>query len=330
VPVLDLVLAKTPAQIDVLIAASSGEIDESLVGVLDERSQAVDRVHAAGERLQFVRNALVELDRHARIDPAAVAGNLGSEAPPRVARLGERTPMLDQLLRERPDLAEQRVRFLEREDAFGHTVMIENEVAAGQRVKLADLDAVTLDAYGTLLALDDPVGSLAAIVPGFDRDAVERAFLEEASYYTKHAHEGRDARTLKQLRAQCTEVFNRALGSDITPEQFTGALRFAFLPGVLDAVAALHRRGLEVAVVSNWDVALHHHLAPLDVLVVTSADAGVAKPDPAPLLLALEQLRVEPTRTLHVGDGEADRASAAAAGAAFVPAPLPEAVAQWT
>jgi HAD superfamily hydrolase (TIGR01549 family) len=330
VPVLDLVLPQPPAEIDVLAATPCGEIDESLIGVLDQRSQAVDRVHAAGERLQFVRNPLVELDRHTRIDPAAVAGNLGSEATSRVACLGERAPMLDQLLRERPDLAEQRVRFLEREDAFGHVVMIENDVAAGQRLNLADLDAVTLDAYGTLLELDDPVGSLAAIVPGFDRAAVERAFLEEAAYYTEHAHEGRDARTLKQLRARCAEVFNRALGSNVTPEQFTGALRFAFLPSVLDAVAALRRRGLEVAVVSNWDVALHDHLAPLDVLVVTSADAGVAKPDPTPLLLALEQLRVEPTRTLHIGDSDADGASAAAAGAAFVPAPLPEAVAQWT
>jgi FMN phosphatase YigB (HAD superfamily) len=202
-------------------------------------------------------------------------------------------------------------------------------VAAGQRVKLADLDAVTLDAYGTLLELDDPVGALAAVLRGFDRADVERAFREEAAYYTEHAHEGRDAGTLKQLRAECTEVFNRALGSGITPEQFTGSLRFTFLPGVLDAIAALRRRGLELAVVSNWDIALHAHLAPLDLPVVTSADAGVAKPDAAPLLLALKQLRVDPIRALHIGDGDADSASAAAAGVAFVRAPLPEAVAQW-
>lgn len=329
-PVLDLVLTEAPAQIDVLVAAPRGKVDETLVRVLDQRSQAVDRVDAAGERLQLVGHALVELDGGSRIDPPAVPRDLGSEAAACRARLGERAPMLDELLGERPDLAEHRVGLLEREDAFGHVVMIENDVAAGQRVELADVDAVTLDAYGTLLELDDPVGSLAAIVPGFDRAAVERAFLEEAAYYTAHAHEGRDPATLKQLRAKCTDVFNRALGSHVTPEQFTGTLRFVFLPGVLDAVAALRRRGLEIAVVSNWDVALHSHLAPLDVVVVTSADAGVAKPDPAPLLLALERLAIEPSRTLHVGDGDADRASAAAAGVAFAPAPLVEAVAQWT
>jgi HAD superfamily hydrolase (TIGR01509 family) len=330
VPVLDLVLTQTPAQVDVFVAPPRREVDQPFVGVLDQRSEAMDRVYATSERLQLVRDSLVELGRHSRIDPTAVPGNLSSEASSSRARLRQRAAMLDQLTRKRPDLMEQRVRLLEREDAFGHVVMIENDVAAGQRVKLADLDAVTLDAYGTLLELDDPVGSLAAIVPSFDRNAVERAFLEEAAYYADHAHEGRDPRTLKQLRAECTQVFNRALGSDVTPDQFTGALRFVFLPGVLDAVATLRRHGLDIAVVSNWDVALHTHLAPLDLVVVTSADAGVAKPDPAPLLLALDRLRVDPTRTLHIGDGDADRASAAAAGAAFVPAPLPEAIAQWT
>jgi HAD superfamily hydrolase (TIGR01549 family) len=329
VPVLDLVLTEAPAQIDVLVAASRGKVDEALVGVLDQRSQAVDRVDTARERLQLVGHALVERDRAAWVDPAAVPGDLGGEAATRGARVGERASMLDELLSERPDLAQHRVGLLEREDAFGHVVMIENDVAAGQRLELADFDAVTLDAYGTLLELDDPVGSLAALVPDFGRTAVERAFLEEAAYYTAHAHEGRDATTLKQLRAECTDVFNRALGSDVTPEQFTGTLRFVFLPGVLDAVAALRKRGLEIAVVSNWDVALHSHLSTLEVVVVTSADAGVAKPDPAPLLLALERLAVQPSRTLHIGDGDADRASAAAAGVAFAPAPLVDAVAQW-
>jgi HAD superfamily hydrolase (TIGR01549 family) len=329
VPILDLVLTETPAQIDILPAAPRGKVDEALVGILDQCSQAMDRVDATGERLQLVRHALVKLDGRSRVDSAAVPRDLGGEATARRAGLGERSPMRDELLGERPDLAEQRVGLLEREDTFGHVVMIENDVAAGQRVELAEVDAVTLDAYGTLLELDDPVGSLAAIVPGFDRVAVERAFLEEAAYYTEHAHEGRDPSTLKQLRAKCTDVFNRALGSDVTPEQFTGALRFVFLPGALDAVAALRKRGLEIAVVSNWDVALHSHLAPLDVVVVTSADAGVAKPDPAPLLLALDRLAIDPRRTLHIGDGDADRASAAAAGVAFAPAPLVEAVAQW-
>jgi HAD superfamily hydrolase (TIGR01509 family) len=208
--------------------------------------------------------------------------------------------------------------------------MIENDVTAGQRLELADFDAVTLDAYGTLVELADPVGALAEILPGFGRADVDCAFREEAAYYAAHAHEGRDRATLAKLRADCTDVFNRALGSHLSPEEFTGALRFVFLPGALEATVALRRRGLALAVVSNWDIELREHLSPLDVLVVTSADAGVAKPDPAPLQLAIGQLGVEPERTLHIGDAEADRESAAAAGTAFAPAPIEEAAARWT
>jgi HAD superfamily hydrolase (TIGR01509 family) len=202
-------------------------------------------------------------------------------------------------------------------------------VAAGQRVELADLDAVTLDAYGTLLELDDPVGRLAELVPGFPRDEIDRAFRVEAGYYAEHAHEGRDAASLTQLRNDCTAVFNRALGSTVSPKEFVEALRFAFLPGALEAVDAIRRRGLAVAVVSNWDVELCTHLAPLDVLVVTSADAGAPKPSPRPLALALTRLDIDRNRTLHIGDSDADSECARAAGVSFAPAPVAEVVGRW-
>jgi nicotinate-nucleotide--dimethylbenzimidazole phosphoribosyltransferase len=57
---------------------------------------------------------------------------------------------------------------------------------------------------------------------------------------------------------------------------------------------------------------LHH----LDV-IVTSVDAGAAKPDPAALRVALERLGARPDRALYVGDLDTDRAAAHAAGTAF-------------
>jgi HAD superfamily hydrolase (TIGR01509 family) len=207
--------------------------------------------------------------------------------------------------------------------------MIENDVTAGQRLELAAIDAVTLDAYGTLLELDDPVRFLSALTPEFDAADVARAFREESEYYRAHAHEGRDEETLLDLRRRCTDVFNRALGSTLTPTEFVGALRFVFLPNAIEAVEFFRARGIDVAVVSNWDVNLADHLAPLDVMVVTSAEAGAAKPDPAPLRLALERLRVAPARALHVGDSAADAESAKAAGTAFAPSPLGEVLARW-
>ena len=61
--------------------------------------------------------------------------------------------------------------------------------------------------------------------------------------------------------------------------------------------------------------------------VVTSAEAGVPKPDPAAFLLALERLGVAASRALHIGDEDADERGASAAGMHFAPAPLSTAVA---
>ena len=201
-------------------------------------------------------------------------------------------------------------------------------MTAGQR--LAEIDAVTIDAFGTLLELRDPVESLARLLPGFDRDAVARAFRAENEFYVPRSHEGRDAESLARLRAASTQVFNDALGSSLAPGEFVGALEFTFIDGALEAVEALTAHGLAVCVVSNWDIGLHDWLDGLGVPVITSAEAGAPKPDPAVFRLALERLGVDPARTLHVGDGDADELGAAAAGLRFAPAPLAEAVEAWT
>ena len=60
--------------------------------------------------------------------------------------------------------------------------------------------------------------------------------------------------------------------------------------------------------------------------VVTSAQAGAPKPEPAVFTLALELLGVQPSRALHVGDSDSDEAGASAAGMHFAPAPLAQAV----
>ena len=78
---------------------------------------------------------------------------------------------------------------------------------------------------------------------------------------------------------------------------------------------------------SNWDVGLAEQLERIGAdhffsTVVTSAEAGAAKPDPAAFRLALQRLGVEPARALHVGDEAEDEEGAAAAGMRFAPAPL--------
>jgi putative hydrolase of the HAD superfamily len=204
-------------------------------------------------------------------------------------------------------------------------------------MRLAELDAVTIDAYGTLVRLTGPVpelrAGLAALGVERDAEAVGLAFAKESAYYREHSFEGRDEASLYDLRLRCVAIILDELGSDLEPaafvDGFVAAMRFELLPDAGAALQKLRRHGLAVAVVSNWDVGLAQHLGGLglgDVTVVTSAQAGAPKPDPAVFTLALELLGVQPSRALHVGDSDADEAGASAAGMQFAPAPLARAV----
>jgi len=205
-------------------------------------------------------------------------------------------------------------------------------------MRLAELDAVTIDAYGTLVQLTGPVpelqAGLAALGVEREAEAIARAFATESAYYREHSFEGRDGASLYELRLRCVAIILDELGSELEPaafvDGFVAAMRFELLPDARAALRRLRRFGLAVAVVSNWDVGLARHLDGLglggDVTVVTSAEAGAPKPDPAVFILALERLGVQPDRALHIGDSDSDQAGASAAGMHFAPAPLGRAV----
>jgi HAD superfamily hydrolase (TIGR01509 family) len=189
----------------------------------------------------------------------------------------------------------------------------------------AEIDVVTIDAFGTLVELKDPIGSLARVLPGHEPADIERAFEAEAAFYMDNSHRF----ALSELYGKSAAIFNESLGSALTPDEYVAALdtEYAVLPGVLEALARLRSLGLELAVVGNWDERLPEHLerlglAPFFAAVVTSAAAGAAKPDPRPFLAALEVVGGRPERALHVGDSPADEDGARAAGLRFLPAPL--------
>jgi putative hydrolase of the HAD superfamily len=198
-----------------------------------------------------------------------------------------------------------------------------------------DVDAVTIDAYGTLVQLRDPVPALRAALAarGVERtdDAVRDAFAAEVAYYVPRSHEGRDAASLAALRRTCTRVFLDAADAgslDADEFPFVASLGFDLVPGGREACDDLSRAGLRLCVVSNWDIGLSEHLQRLglDLPVVTSAEAGAAKPDPAVFELALRRLGIaDPARAVHVGDDATDETGAHAAGMRFEPAPLADA-----
>jgi putative hydrolase of the HAD superfamily len=214
------------------------------------------------------------------------------------------------------------------------------DLAVGGVTGFADVDAVTIDGYGTLLELRDPIGhldrELRARGVELQADEIRRGFDAEVAYYVRHKHEAGDADSLERLYTGCAAAFLDELALELDPDEFAGAFPYEFqpVPGALETVDALTALGLALAVVANWDHGLHeqlrrHELEQRFGTVVVSAEVGAAKPDPRPFAAALERLGVPPARAVHVGDRADDRDGAAAAGLAFRPAPLVTAFADW-
>ena len=195
-------------------------------------------------------------------------------------------------------------------------------------MRAADLDAVTLDAHGTMLRVVDPLPRLRELLPDHDLDAIAEAFRAEGRFYREHVGTGTDAASLARLREECVGVFNRTLGSALTANEYVDTIRFELLPGVVESLERLRSLGFALAVVGNWDYSLHewlaeHGLAGYFATVVHAA----RKPDPDGLRLALAKLGVRPARALHIGDEDADEQAAHAVGMRFARTPLAGAVA---
>lgn len=95
---------------------------------------------------------------------------------------------------------------------------------------------------------------------------------------------------------------------------------WSLYPEVLDTLAALSRRGLQLSVISNFDSRLTPILHGLGAgaffhHIFVSSRVGYAKPDPKIFHIALEHHRLRPEDGLHVGDSEInDRRGARDAG----------------
>jgi putative hydrolase of the HAD superfamily len=220
------------------------------------------------------------------------------------------------------------------DDARRSLAAVQRPADAADRA--AQLDAVTVDAMGTLVELDEPVGRLQSALERWNvrrsREQVAAAFQREVAYYLQHKLEARDAATLTELRRRCAAVFLEGAQAEIDAAAFSPAfvdsMVFRPVDGAVPALARLRAAGLALACISDWDIGLEEQLAKvgLDHLfetVLTSAEAGAPKPQPPIFQEALRRLGIRrPERAVHVGDGEGDRKGAKAAGLAFEPVPL--------
>jgi putative hydrolase of the HAD superfamily len=193
----------------------------------------------------------------------------------------------------------------------------------------ARYQGVLLDAFGTLLQLDDPVGRLRAELGGklgvdVSAAAVEHALATEIAYYSEHCHEGRDVGSLADLHVRCAAIVLDELAIRADPVRAVkvlgGAFRYRAYDDVAPALDGLRRAGVPVAVVSNADYTLPAMLASAGVHadhVFSSAATGSSKPDPGIFRFAIAALGLPAGRVLHVGDTPAaDGDGARAAGIA--------------
>jgi putative hydrolase of the HAD superfamily len=176
--------------------------------------------------------------------------------------------------------------------------------------------AVLLDALGTLVELQPPAPRLRARLAeeGFavSEERAAAGFTAEISYYLAHHLEGSDRERLDDLRDRCATQMMEALGlpgldHGTARRAMLAALEFTPYPDALEGLADLRERGHRLVVASNWDCSLPDWLGPTGLLdlvdgVVTSADAGAAKPDPAVFRKALELAGVDGAGAVHVGD----------------------------
>lgn len=130
----------------------------------------------------------------------------------------------------------------------------------------------------------------------------------------------------KQLfpRVAGDEDLGARLGAAFHPHYERTSAGVTAYPGIAGVLADLRRAGVRIAVVTSKARKRLHidadriGLAGAYDVAICVEDVETPKPDPAPVLLALERLGVEPGRAVMVGDTSVDVEAARAAGVAAI------------
>lgn len=172
---------------------------------------------------------------------------------------------------------------------------------------------------GTLLDIEPPgsllAAQLAAAGVAVTTQQAEYAFGAEIAYYREHHLEGSDGPSLAALRERCAAMLHSALPADARTQitipslrkAMLASLRFIAMPYAHETLMTLRSAGMQLIVVSNWDISLEQALeraqlrSDLDA-VVTSAAVGFAKPDEEIFRRALTLAGVGGAEAVHVGD----------------------------
>jgi putative hydrolase of the HAD superfamily len=184
--------------------------------------------------------------------------------------------------------------------------------------------AVTFDATGTLFAVprlaetysevlrrhgvEAPLGELRGLIPRVWQELACSADMSRDRFL---AHPGGARGWWRRYLERLCEHLGQGPPSPFAAAElyarFGRGDAYRLYPDVLPTLSALERRGVPMAVVSNWDERLPGvledlGLAPFFQAVAYSADVGVEKPHPGIFEHALGALELQPEEVLHVGD----------------------------
>jgi HAD superfamily hydrolase (TIGR01549 family) len=186
-----------------------------------------------------------------------------------------------------------------------------------------DIDAITLDFYGTLAYHRDGRGRGRNLVDyllsqglrpaPWQHEILYDIFDRHDADYSPDLPRESKKRYLHSLAARVFERLDITAGDGLVQQhapalwRILGPEAFDLFPETGSVVGALRDGGYPLALVSNWQHGLRHFVAELGLAggfdhVISSAELGVAKPDRRIYDEACGRLGVSPERVIHVGD----------------------------